>query len=92
MSLACDIKTPLGQCAAFIGDIARPFAIIATSFGASVATMRIALVGEHFSEGAIFIGAVFTGVSALYAAKAMENWGQAREAAKVEVAKAPVQP
>lgn len=75
------------QIKAFIGDLARPFAIISTSAGASVATVIIAQKVTGFAEAALFIGAVFTGVGALYTAKAWEVARTGKHAAEVEVAK-----
>ena len=55
---------------AFIGDIARPFAIISTSFAAAWATIVIASKVENGNDGAIFAGAYFLGVASLYGAAA----------------------
>jgi len=70
---------------AFLGDLARPFAIIVTSASTAYAVCVIAYEGKNFSEGAIFIGAVFAGVSALYWGKSVENIKQAQ--ANADVAK-----
>ena len=79
----------LGLIKDFIGDVARPFAIISTSLGASVATVIVALkIGPDASAAAIFIGAVFTGVVGLFTAKAWENSQAGKHSATVEVAKA----
>lgn len=75
------------QIKAFIGDLARPFAIISTSYAASHATVVIAYKVSSFSEAAIFIGAVFAGVGALYGAKAWEVARTGKQAAEVEIAK-----
>lgn len=84
----------LDQVKGFIGDLARPWAIICTSTAASVATV-IALVkaGPDPAALAILMGAVFTGVVGLYTAKSWEQAQAAKQAANVEVAKAagPVQ-
>lgn len=72
----------------FIGDLARPFAIIATSLSASIATVVIAYKVDAFEGAAIFIGAVFAGVGALYGAKAWENAKTGKHSAEVEIAKA----
>src|SRR5690606_15953692 len=53
--------TRLERIKSFIGDLARPFAIIATSFAASWATIVIAYRVENGNDGAIFIGGVFAG-------------------------------
>jgi hypothetical protein len=82
----------LDKVKAFIGDLARPFAIVSTSGAASVATVVIAVKVTSFGEGAIFIGAVFAGVGALYAAKSWELNTQARQAAGVEIARTAAAP
>lgn len=75
---------------ALVGDLARPFAIYATSGAASVATITIAVKIDHpdLSAAGIFIGAVFTGVGLLYGAKAYENAQQAKHDASVQIAQA----
>jgi len=67
----------LSDCAAFIGEIARPFAIICTSFAASNATLQLA-TKVHSPEAAVFLGAVFLGVGTLYGVKGWEKVVQAR--------------
>jgi hypothetical protein len=71
----------------FIADVARPFAIISTSAAAATATIIISLKVDSVEAAAIFIGAVFTGVAALYGAKALENSATAKHAASIEIAK-----
>jgi hypothetical protein len=71
----------------FIGDLARPFAIIVTSYGAAHATIVIAHKVSAFEGAATFIGAVFLGVGALYGAKAWEVAKTGKQAADVEIAK-----
>lgn len=71
---------------AFIGDIARPFAIISTSFAAAWATIVIASKVENGNDGAIFAGAYFLGVASLYGAKAVETINAARARRDVDVA------
>lgn len=71
----------------FIGDLARPFAIIVTSYGAAHATIVIAYKVTSFSEAAIFIGAVFAGLGALYGVKSWENAKTGKHASEVEIAK-----
>lgn len=70
----------------FIGDLARPFAIISTSFAASWATIVIASKVENGNDGAIFAGAYFLGVATLYGAKAIEAINTARTRRDVDVA------
>jgi hypothetical protein len=82
----------MDQWKAFIGDLARPFAIYATSGAAALATVAIAFKNDDgFSAAAIFIGAVYAGVGALYAGKAWENVKAGKSAADVEIAKAQAQ-
>jgi hypothetical protein len=71
---------------AFIGDLARPFAIIATSYAAAHATVVIACKVENGNDGAIFAGAYFLGVASLYGAKAVETINAARARRDVDVA------
>jgi hypothetical protein len=80
--------TRLEHVKSFIGDLARPFAIIATSFAASWATIVIAYRVENGNDGAIFIGGVFAGVGALYIGKAWEVAKTGKQTAEVEIAKA----
>ncbi len=80
--------TRLERIKGFIGDLARPFAIIATSFAASWATIVIAYRVENGNDGAIFIGGVFAGVGALYIGKAWELAKTSKQNAEVEIAKA----
>ena len=85
----------LDQVKGFIGDLARPWAIIATSTAASIAAViAVIKAGSDPAALAILIGAIFTGVGALYTAKSWEQAQAAKQAANVEVAKAatPVQP
>lgn len=80
--------TRLERVKSFIGDLARPFAIIATSFAASWATIVIAYRVENGNDGAIFIGGVFAGVGALYIGKAWEVAKTGKQSAEIEIAKA----
>lgn len=72
----------------FIGDLARPFAIIVTSGGAAWATVVVAYRVENGNDGAILMGAIFAGVSALYIGKAWEVAKTGKQSAEVEIAKA----
>lgn len=71
---------------AFIGDLARPFAIISTSFAASWATIVIAGKVENGNDGAIFAGAYFLGVGTLYLGKAVEAINATRARRDIDVA------
>ena len=76
---------------AFLGDLARPFAIISTSAGATFATITLALRdGVELNAAAVFMGAVFLGVGTLYGAKSLENANVSKHQAQAqtEVAKA----
>lgn len=70
----------------FIGQIARPFAIISTSFAAAWATIVISGKVENGNDGAIFAGAYFLGVATLYGAKAIEAINAGRHKRDVDVA------
>lgn len=74
----------------FIGDLARPFAIIVTSLSASWAGITIAYRVQNIGlEGAaLFMGAIYTGVAALYGAKAWENARAGKQDADVKIAQA----
>lgn len=71
---------------AFIGDLARPWAIIATSTAASWATVVIAGKVENGNDGAIFAGAYFLGVGTLFLGKAVEAINASRTKRDVDVA------
>ena len=77
---------PSERIKAFVGDLARPFAIIATSFSAAWATIVISSKVENGNDGAIFAGAYFLGVATLYGAKAVEAINTARTRRDVDVA------
>lgn len=70
----------------FIGQLARPFAIIATSYAASHATIIIATKVENGNDGAIFAGAYFLGVGTLYIGKVAEAISRTRARRDVDVA------
>lgn len=78
----------LDQIKHFIGDIARPFAIMSTSFAASWATIVIAGKVENGNDGAIFAGAYFLGVGTLFLGKAAEVITAGRNRRDVDVAQA----
>lgn len=62
-----------------IGELARPFSLIAVG----AATAKSIWTGDHVTATAA--GVI---LGALYGARSLENYGQRREAAKVETAKA----
>lgn len=78
----------LDRLAWFVGQLARPTAIVTTSTAASIATVIIALRVQDGNDGFVFIGGVFAGVSALYLGKAAEEFGKDRNASKVKIAEA----
>lgn len=75
-----------------VGDLARPFAIISSSASAAIATVVIAFKVDGFDGAALFIGAVYAGVGALYGAKAMEIAAVRKRESEVEVAKVSARP
>lgn len=78
----------IDQFKGIVADLARPFAIIASSVSASIATVVIAHKVTTFGEGALFIGAAYAGLGGLYGFKAWENTKTGGQAASVEIAKA----
>ena len=72
----------------FIADLARPFAVISTSFAASWGIIVVSYRVEDGNDGALFIAAALAGVGAIYIGKAVEVFKSNRAAADVEVAKA----
>ncbi len=80
------IKAFLDPIAHFIGEIARPFAIMSTAYAASHATIVIAGKVENGNDGAIFAGAYFLGVGTLFLGKAVEMINAGRHRRDVDVA------
>ena len=72
----------------FIGDLARPFAIISTSAAASVSSVIVATKVESGEGGALLMAAIFGGVGSLYIGKAWEVTKAGKHTADVEIAKA----
>ena len=77
---------------AFIGDLARPFAIYVTSAAAAVGIIRVAWVVENGNDGAIYLGAVAVLVGGIYGFKTWENAKTSKHAAEIEVAKTTTEP
>ncbi len=75
--------SPLDGLKSFIGDLARPFAIIVTSAATAFAIVQLASQAKDLSAAAIFVGALFAGLGALSAAKTYENVKQAQASADV---------
>ena len=64
----------LDQFKSLVGDLARPFSIIATSLSASIAVVIVAI--RINSEGmgiAAFVAAVYAGLAGLYGFKSWEQ-------------------
>lgn len=76
------------QVKSFVGDLARPFAIIWTSGAAGIAIVELAKPGINLIEAAVYITAVLAGVAALYGAKAWENARAGKQSAEVAIAQA----
>lgn len=70
----------------FIGDVARPVAIIVSSVAASAASVIASLRIENGNDGAILLAAIFGGVGAMYGLKAVENWRASKNEADVKIA------
>jgi len=78
----------LDRIAHFMGQIARPFAIIWTALCAGVGTLILAFKLNDPVQSAVFIGAVYTvGLSPIFIGKAVEERGKAKSAADVEIAR-----
>jgi hypothetical protein len=75
-----------------VADLARPFAIYTTSGAAAWATIDIASRVTSGEGGALFMGVVLGGVSALYVGKAFENTRIAGHTAEVEKVRAQASP
>ena len=82
------MKRFLDPLAHFIGEIARPFAIMSTAYAAAHATIVIAGKVENGNDGAIFAGAYFLGVGTLFLGKAAEIISAGRHRRDVDVAQA----
>lgn len=74
--------------AEFIGDIARPVSIMVTSLAGAIASVITALRVENGNDGALLIGAIFVGVSALYGFKAVEVWKNHKADSDVKIEEA----
>ena len=81
-------RTRFDKIKSFIGDLARPFAIISTSFAASWASIVAAYRIENGNDGAIYLGAVAVLVGGIYGFKSWENAKTGKQTAEVEIAKA----
>lgn len=72
--------------AEFLGNVARPFAIIATSFAASVSCIIVAVKAENGNDGATAMWAIGALVAGVYGFKAWEERGAAKSQAEVRIA------
>lgn len=81
-------RVSLDRLAWFVGEIARPVSIIFACVSASVASVIMALRVTDGTDGSMLAGAIWLGAAAIMGAKAAEEFGKSRNAAKVEVAKA----
>ena len=78
----------LDRLAWFIGEIARPIAIIVSCVAASVASVIMALRVTDGSDGSMLAGAIWLGAGGIFVGKAVEEFGKSRNRANVEIAKA----
>lgn len=63
--------------AEFIGFVARPFAIIWTSFCGGVAMIVTSLRVNDGNDAGVLMGAIALIVTGIYAAKSVEEWKKA---------------
>lgn len=82
----------LDQIKGLVADLARPFAIISTSAASSWAIVDIGRRVNTGEGGALFIGVVMGGLTALYAGKVYENTRIAGQNAEVEKVRATQNP
>jgi hypothetical protein len=75
------------QVKAFVADLARPFAIISTSFAASWGIVVVSYKVNDGNDGALYLGAALAGVGAIYIGKSVEVFKSNKAAADVEIAK-----
>ena len=80
--------TLMEQIKATAGDLARPFVQYAIGGATSAAIIIVALRVDNGNDGAIVIGAAGLIVSAIFAAKSIENSQASKHTASVEIAKA----
>lgn len=70
----------------FIGNVARPFAIIWTALCGGVAMIVTSLRVENGNDGGVLIGAIGLIVTGIYGFRSVENWKTARSTAEVKIA------
>lgn len=72
----------------FIGETARPFAIVWSALCGGIAFVIAALRVTDGNDGAVLVGAIGLIVTGLFGFKAVEVWKGKQSDASVEVAKA----
>ena len=80
------LSDQLARWTASLGALARPFVLYSAAGSAAFSTISIPLMKMDLIAGAAFIGAAWTGVAALYGAKALEERGKAKSSAEVAIA------
>lgn len=87
-----DATTLLDRLKQAVSDFARPFAIYSAAASAAATPVIIVLRMKpedlELGSGAIFVAAIFTGLAALYGARAAENANKAKHDAQVQIAAA----
>lgn len=78
----------LDRIAWFVGEIARPIAIIVSCVAASIASVIMALKVTDGSDGSLLAGAIWLGAGGIFVGKAVEEFGKSRNRANVEIAHA----
>lgn len=78
----------MNQVAEFIGQIARPLAILMTSLAASVSCIIVAVKAENGNDGATAMWAIGALVAGVYGFKAWEQRGAVKADAEVKIAEA----
>lgn len=81
--------TVVERVAWFIGEIARPIAIIVSATGASAATIIVAFRVDNGNDGGFLIGAAFGGVVGVVGFKAAEVWKSRKYESETAIAAAP---
>lgn len=78
----------MNRAAEFIGQIARPLAIIWTALCGGVAMIVTSLRVDNGNDGGVLIGAIGLIVTGIYGFKAVETWKSAKSDAEVKIAEA----
>lgn len=72
----------------FIGNVARPFAIIWTSLCGGIAMVITSWRVDNGNDGGVLVGAIALIVTGIYTAKAVESWKANKADAEVKIAEA----